>query len=80
MLFIASLHVWFESHTDECAASSKIEPGYNAMGNICCSKVEAIVNYNAEIRRLKKYRSAPKNLDDQTKSGRPKIVDSEDIL
>ena len=40
----------------------------------CCAKGERAIDYS---RWLKKFRTGCKNLDDQVRSGMPKIVDSE---
>ena len=47
---------------------------------ICNAKDEGAVDLNTVIRWLKKYRSGYKNLDNQARSGRPKNVDSENVL
>ena len=46
--------------------------------NFCCTKDEGAVDYST--RWFKKFYSGGKNLDDQTRSGRPKIVDSKAVL
>ena len=51
-----------------------------ATKNICSMKREGAVDYSIVTRWFKKFCTGGKNLDDQAKSDRPKIVDSEAIL
>ena len=46
-----------------------------ATKSICCAKGEGTVDHSTVKRWLKKFRSDSKNLDNQTRSGRPKTVD-----
>ena len=48
--------------------------------NICCEKGEGTVDHSSVTRCFKKFYSAGKKLDYQTRSGRPKIVDSKAVL
>ena len=61
----------------------KFELGHNVKEttkNICCAKGEGTVDHTTITRWFKKFCSGCKNLDDQTRSGRPKTVDSEAML
>ena len=61
----------------------KFELGRNpakAAKNICCMKGESAVYHSAVTKRFKKFYWDCKNLDDQTRSARPKTVDSEVVL
>ena len=61
MLCISSLFVWFESRTDNHAILEN----------------KGTVDHRKVNKRLKKFLLVYKNLDNQTRSGRPKSVDSE---
>ena len=48
--------------------------------NICCVKDEGAVDYSIVTRLLKKFYSSCKNLDDQARSGRAKMIDFEALI
>ena len=55
------------------------KPGYNvdeATKNICCMKSEGIVDHSTITRWFKKFFLGCKNLNDQARLGRPKMVNS----
>ena len=52
----------------------KFKQGYEAANNIWYMKGEVAVDYNAVTRWLKKLHSGYKNLNNQTRSGRSKIM------
>ena len=61
----------------------KFELGQNGMEeikNICCTKGEGAVDYDTVSRWLKKYWMDCKNLDNQSRSSRPKTVNSKTVL
>ena len=43
--------------------------------NICCTKSESTVDHNTVTKWLKKFCLGHKNLNNQVRSGRPKIID-----
>ena len=51
-----------------------------ATKNICCERSKGTIDYSTVTRCFKKFCSGCKNLDNLTKSGRPKTVDSEAVL
>ena len=51
-----------------------------ATKNICCVKGEGTVDYNTVTRWFKKFCLGYKNCNDQVRLGRPKTMDSEDLL
>ena len=48
--------------------------------NICCAKGEGIVDHSPLTRWFKKFCLGFKNLDNKTKSGSPKTMDSKTVL
>ena len=57
--------------------------GHNAAEatkNICCVKGEGTVDYNTVTRWFKKFCLGCKNCNDQARLGRPKTMNSEDLL
>ena len=48
--------------------------------NICFTKGEGALDHSTVTRWFKKFRSSYKNLEDQTRSSRPKTLDSEAVL
>ena len=61
-----------------CLPSSNM--AVEATKNICCAKGEDTVDYRTVIKWVKKFHSCCKNLENQTRSSRPKTVDSEPVL
>ena len=82
MLCITSLCAWFEICTDgfilyETELGNK---AVKATKNIYCVKSDGTVDHSIEARWFKKFCLDWKNLDDQTRSDRPKSVVSEAVL
>ena len=50
-----------------------------ATKNICCTKGDGTVDRSSVNRRLEKFRSGCKNLNDQARFSRPRIVDSDAV-
>ena len=61
----------------------KFELGHNtteSTKNICCAKDEGAIDHSAVTRWFKKFYLGFKNLNNQTRPGRPKSIDSEVVL
>ena len=60
----------------------KFELGHNTTETTKnkCAKGEGTVDHSTVTRRFKKFSSGCKNLDIQTRSGRPEIMDSKAVL
>ena len=51
-----------------------------ATKNICCAKGEGAIDHDSVSSGFKKFCSGYKTLDDQKRSGRPKVIDTDAVL